>query len=145
MSRTPPRTTTHKPKWRWAWREPLGNVECPYVFRWRFETPWFSVRVHHWLGPDDDRALHDHPWPFLTFVVRGGYDDVNQSGCDVFRAPAVRFRPALHRHTVHPHSDGAWTVLFTGRISRAWGFWPGGTKFVKANKYFFTKGHHPCS
>lgn len=42
-------------------REPLGLPECPYVIRWRLETKWFSVRVHHWLAPDDDRAHHATP------------------------------------------------------------------------------------
>ena len=46
--------------------ERLGLPECPYVIRWRFETPWGSIRLHHWLAPDDDRAKHDHPWSFTT-------------------------------------------------------------------------------
>lgn len=150
--RTSSRTTTHKPKWRFAWGEPLGLPECPYVIRWIAELPWCSVRVHHWLGPDDSRAFHDHPWWFLTFVVKGCYGDQtpdpgSHAGYKVefVKAPAVRFRPALHRHTVVPSPDGgAWTVLVTGRIARPWGFWPGG-KFVKANKWFLSRGHHPCS
>lgn len=135
-----------KGKWRFAWGEPLGLEECPYVIRWIAEAPWISVRVHHWLGPDDDRAFHDHPWSFLTFVVRGGYIDMHPGGFDMLWAPAVRFRPALHRHTVVPHPEvGAWTVLLTGPIVRPWGFWQDGTRFVKANKWFLSRGHHPCS
>lgn len=127
------------------WRERLGLPECPYLIRWRLELPFGSFRVHHWLGPDDDRAFHDHPWWFLTLVVRGGYSDVNPKGCDILRAPALRFRPALHRHTVKPLPGGAWTVMVTGRKVRAWGFWRGGTKFIRANKWFLSHGHHPCS
>jgi hypothetical protein len=131
-------------KWRFAWGEPLGWAECPYVIRWIAETPWISVRIHHWTGPDDDRAFHDHPWWFLTFVVRGSYTDKNPAGDDHLRAPAIRFRPALHRHTVVPDPGGAWTVLLTGPIIRPWGFWLG-EKFTKANKWFLSRGHHPCS
>jgi hypothetical protein len=133
------------------WRERLGLPECPYLIRWRLETPFGSFRVHHWLGPDDSRAFHDHPWWFLTFVIRGCYGDQAPDDSpagyrtEFLRAPAVRFRPALHRHTVVPCPGGAWTILVTGRRTRAWGFWPGGTKFVKANKWFLTRGHHPCS
>lgn len=144
--RTSSRTkTSDKGKWKFAWREPLGLPECPYVIRWRAETPWVSVRVHHWLGPDDDRAFHDHPWWFITLVLRGGYTDKNPDGADRLHAGSVRYRPALHRHTVVPDPEGAWTVLLTGPIIRSWGFWPGGVKFVKANKWFFTRQHHPCS
>jgi len=135
------------------WREHLGLPECPYLIRWRFELARVgSLRVHHWLGPDDDRAFHDHPWWFLTFVFKGGYGDQSPDPdsyagykTDYLRAPAVRFRPALHRHTVVPQPGGAWTFMITGRRIRTWGFWAGGKKFVKANKWFLTRGHHPCS
>jgi hypothetical protein len=127
------------------WAEHLGLPTCPYVIRWMVETPLGSLRVHHWLGPDDDRALHDHPWWFLTFVVKGGYADLQQYGvADLLQAPAVRFRPAHHQHTVQPLKGGAWTVMVTGPKVRVWGFWQD-NKFTKANKWFLTRGHHPCS
>ncbi len=125
------------------WAEPLGLPECPYVVRWRIETPLGSLRVHHWLGPDDGRAFHDHPWWFVTLVLRGGYTDKSPDGDERLRAGSVRYRPALHRHTVVPDAGGAWTLLLTGRPLRAWGFWPDG-RFRKANKWFLAYGHHPC-
>jgi hypothetical protein len=100
--------------------------------------------VHHWLSNDDDRAVHDHPWWFLTLVVKGGYTDSGPSGEDHLKAPVVRFRPAWHKHTVYPDAGGCWTILLTGRPLRTWGFWPEG-KFIKNNKWFLTYGHHPCS
>lgn len=124
--------------------ERLGLPDCPYVIRWRLEAPFGSVRVHHWLGPDDDRAFHDHPWWFATIVLRGGYTDHGPDGDDVLRAGSVRFRPARHRHTVVPAPRGAWTVLVTGPATRRWGFWQG-EKFTRANKWFLARGHHPCS
>jgi hypothetical protein len=138
-----PMARTHPPVLRVALAERLGLPQCPYVIRWRLETPAGSLRVHHWLGPDDDRAFHDHPWWFLTLVLRGGYRDVGPDRTDVLSAGSVRFRHALHQHTVVPGEQGAWTVLVTGPRSRSWGFWPGG-KFRKANKWFAAYGHHPC-
>lgn len=76
-------------------------------------------------------------------MVRGGYTDRNPDGDEVLRAPAVRFRRALHRHTVVPLPGGAWTILVTGPKSRVWGFWADG-KFWKANRWFYRRGHHPC-
>lgn len=127
------------------WRERLGLPECPYVIRWRIEMPWGSVRLHHWLGPDDDRAFHDHPWSFVTFVLLGGYTDRSPDGDEHLSAPAFRRREAVHRHTVIPDPGGAWTVIACGPKVRVWGFWAGGMKFVKANKWFASRGHHPCS
>ena len=138
----------HPPVLKIKFREKLGLPECPYVIRWRIETPLGSVRLHHWLGPDDDRAFHDHPWWFITVVFKGGYTDHNPAGSDHVRAPAIRFRRALHQHTVVPDPGGAWTVLLTGRQVRDWGFWwhwPAGSKFIKANKWFLSRGHHPCA
>lgn len=126
------------------WREQLGLPECPYVIRWRFETPWFSIRLHHWLAADDDRAFHDHPWSFTTFVLKGGYTDMTPAGSEYLRAPVVRHREAEHRHTVFPDMGGAWTIVVTGPKVRTWGFWAGGTKFIKANKWFASRGHHAC-
>ena len=127
--------------------EPLGLPECPYVIRWRLETPLGSVRVHHWLASDDRRAVHDHPWWFLTFVVKGGYTDFNPERVDELKAPAVRFRSSFHQHTVHPWPGGCWTIVVTGRKKRDWGFWDWSwdkPKFIKANKWFLKYGHHPC-
>lgn len=134
----------HLPVLQARWAEKLGLPGCPYVIRWRAETVLGSVRLHHWLGPDDDRAFHDHPWWFVTLVLRGGYDDETPAGTERLRAGSVRFRPALHRHTVRPWPGGAWTILVTGPRSRSWGFWLNG-KFFKANKWFAARGHHPCA
>ena len=124
--------------------ERLGLPTCPYVVRWRIETPWFSVRLHHWLAPDDNRAKHDHPWNFITFVLRGGYMDASPDGIEHLKAPAIRYRSAEHQHTVFPDEGGAWTIIVTGPKVRPWGFWVNG-KFRKANKYFLSYGHHPCN
>jgi hypothetical protein len=124
-------------------REKLGLPHCPYVIRWRIETPVGSIRLHHWLGPDDDRAFHDHPWWFWTLVLRGSYIDKSPDGIDHLWRFSHRYRPALHRHTVIPDPQ-AWTLVVTGKPVRAWGFWPEG-KFRKANKWFLSHGHHPCA
>lgn len=127
------------------WAEHLGLPTCPYLIRWRLEIAQIgSIRVHHWLGPDDDRAFHDHPWWFLTLVVRGGYADRSPAGTDALHAGSIRFRPALHRHTVVPNPGGAWTLMVTGPTVRPWGFWIDG-RFRKANKWFASFGHHPCA
>jgi len=118
-----------------------------YLRRWRIETPWFSVRLHHWLKSDDHRNLHDHPWDFYTFILKGGYIDHSEHAGIGIEIPARPghwyYRPATHRHWVEIPPQGAWTIIFTGPIIRRWGFWVRG-KFKKANKYFLEEGPHPC-
>ena len=33
---------------------------------------WFSIKYHKILQ-SDDFCNHDHPWPFLTIILKGGY------------------------------------------------------------------------
>jgi hypothetical protein len=130
---------------RFEWAEKLGLDECPYLIRWKIETrKGWSIRLHHWLGPDDDRAHHDHPWRFVTLVLRGGYVDCNREGTDRLKVGTIRYRPALHQHTVVPDPGGCWTLMVTGPKIRPWGFWLN-NRFVKANKWFLSHGHHPCN
>lgn len=123
--------------------ERLGRPECPYLRRWVLALGLFSVRVHHFYRSDDARNHHDHPWWFVTLVLKGGYTDVSEGRLDHLRPGSMRFRPALHRHTVQTDPGGVWTLVLTGPNRRTWGFWVKG-RFRKANKYFFEHGHHPC-
>lgn len=60
-------------------RETIGAPDCPLMERWTF---WDDKRldckamVHHFLPNAADPDCHDHPRPFITFVLRGRYDDV---------------------------------------------------------------------
>ena len=125
-------------------REKLGRPECPYLERWVLNLYFVSFRIHHWISGDDDRCFHDHPWWFLTIILKGSYVDYSERGREYLSAGCVRWRPALHRHTVEVPEGGCWTFLITGRQIRRWGFWLKGYKFVKSNKYFLEHGHHPC-
>ena len=133
-----------KPKFEFKWRQQLGLAECPYMERWVLGLFFFSIRVHHWFRSDDDKYFHDHPWWFWTFVVRGGYLDSTPTGDEMVKQGTFHFRPALHRHTVYIVPEiPTWTICLTGPEMRMWGFWIG-EKFVKARRYFFKYGHHPC-
>src|ERR1039458_8537253 len=126
-----------------TWKQQLGRPECPYAERWVLNLHFFSVRLHHFRRSDDARAFHDHPWWFLTLVLKGGYTDRSPQGDDHLSVGSVRFRPALHRHTIVADPGGVWTLILTGKQARRWGFWVN-NKFKKSNKYFFEHGHHPC-
>lgn len=114
------------------------------MVRWVFDFYFFTIRIHHWLHSDDLRHPHDHPWSFWTICLWGGYTDVSPDGEDRVRPGSIRFRSALHQHSVKVDEGGCWTILLTGREHRRWGFWVNG-KFRKRNKYFYEHGHHnPC-
>jgi hypothetical protein len=125
-----------------TWNKPLGLPECPYLRLWMIDFGIFAIRLHHWLGSDDQRFFHDHPWWFITLCLWGSYTDISPSGQDTLTMGSIRFRRANHRHTAKVHRS-TWTLLITGRPTRRWGFWIG-NKLFKRDKYFATYGHHPC-
>jgi hypothetical protein len=66
---------------RWAFMKKyeIPDVEHPektYLRRWRIiQTPLFALYLHHILMPDGDRDLHDHPYPFASLILAGGYTE----------------------------------------------------------------------
>lgn len=135
----------YKPDWQKGvvWGQELGRPECPYLKRWVVNFGKFSIRLHHWIGSDDPRYMHDHPWGFFTFVIKGGYTDVTETGEEHLGAGSLTYRDAHHKHTVQTDPGGAWTLLLVGPFKRKWGFWVDG-EFVGVRKYFRKFGHHPC-
>jgi hypothetical protein len=139
------------PRTKFRWAEELkcrtandfGAATGVYVRRWYLETPFFTVRLHHWLHSDDTRHFHDHPWWFITMVLKGSYVDLSPEKNELMIPGRIRFRPANHRHSVKVGSGGAWTILLTGPKVRRWGFWVG-KKWKKSNKYFLEHGAHIC-
>lgn len=128
------------------WAEPLGMEECPYAVRYVLNLWLFSIRVHVWRRSDDKRYMHDHPWGFLTLVLRGRYTDVSPSGRDLMRAGSVRHRRSGHRHYAEVPRGGCVTILFTGPARRKWGFYlPGRDRLMRPLRYFSRHGHPPCS
>ena len=114
----------------------IGGLDDPYMLRWYVipRNPLINVYVHKFVRSDDDRALHDHPWWFVSLILRGQYDEVTERGVGRRRAGTVAFRPAEWRHRVRllalSGSDlrkggelPCWTVIITGPKRRGWGFW----------------------
>lgn len=88
-----------------------------------------AVRVHHILRSDSGRDPHDHPWPYLTVILRGGYWEqrYNDSGALVsvrwHGVGSILFRRANSWHKLEvPVGKTAWTLFITGKKAQTWGF-----------------------
>lgn len=115
-------------------REPdfyVGGKEDPYLLRWWIipRNRFFNVYLHKFLRDDEDRALHDHPWPSLTLFLKGRYIEYLEGGEKRFRKQGnVIYRGPRHAHRIalYRHRDGsletAWTLFMTGPKMREWGF-----------------------
>lgn len=110
------------------WRNPLG---------WLLQQFDIAVRVHHIATADLDRALHDHPWDFISVVLRGGYLEArprNISPCfeghgteDSFYTErctgSIGYRRATDRHRIISVKPNTYTLFITFKKVQWWGFY----------------------
>lgn len=85
-------------------------------------TPAVTVRIHHWLASDDQRAPHDHPWDNVTTVLAGHLVEHGHDRTDDLRPGTIVTRRATEAHRIELVSADAWTLFVTGPIVRRWGF-----------------------
>jgi hypothetical protein len=92
----------------------------------------FNVFIHKFLKSDPD-DVHDHPWPYATLILKGGYyewtpifdgDGKKIAETCVWRGPG-HFRTcsadSYHRIELDP-AITAWTMFMPGPQKREWGF-----------------------
>ena len=105
----------------------------------------FNVFLHKFLKGDPD-DVHDHPWPYATLILKGGYYEwipqFNPDGtksCEVrkWRGPG-HFRTcsseSYHRIELAPGVT-AWTLFMPGPKQRDWGFLVK-NKWIQHEQYF---------
>lgn len=127
-----------------AQRTPYIHLDG-YLLRWwllPYNRTGYAARVHQLVSSDRGRDLHNHPWPYATIILRGGYFEHTPGGR--WDAPTVRrwygpgsvlVRPAdsFHRLELWRRPDGTeepcWTLFLTGPKRRdaaaghsCWGF-----------------------
>jgi len=113
------------------WGQYLGPVDQPFMKRWVINFGFFTLRIHNWLDSDIDRHLHDHPWWFFTYILKGGYIEVFKKYETPMEKGDHAFRLATYQHRVVDIIKPCWTFIITGPIKRKWGFWDD-DKFTEA-------------
>ena len=107
-------------------------LERYYLFLKERDRFPFNVFLHKFLKSDPD-DVHDHPWPFATLILRGGYwewrPQFNAQGLKIgeiakWCGPGS-FRTArattYHRIELDP-AVTCWTLFMPGPKQRDWGF-----------------------
>jgi len=107
-------------------------LERYYLFLKERDSFPFNVFLHKFLKSDPD-DVHDHPWPYATLILKGGYYEwipqFNNKGqkiseLQVWRGPG-HFRicgaNSFHRIELDPDVT-AWTLFMPGAKQRDWGF-----------------------
>jgi hypothetical protein len=131
-----------------------------YMNRWwllPYNRFGIAARVHQILRSDEDRHLHDHPWWYVTIILRGGYLEHTDRGGDMdlkwYGPGSVLFRRASHYHRLvlrrgvgeSLYNYPCWTLFITGPKRKdhdpehsCWGFFVDGKK-VPADVYLGDK------
>jgi len=123
----------------WRWMEIDGRKPgVKYLTRlYVVQTPWFGIKLHIFHAPDPDDACHDHPWSFLSVLLRGAYQERRQFLHEAapgrfvllrqteeqrrgFLNLALRRAEAIHRITMVV--PGSVTLIFNGPKRKSWGF-----------------------
>lgn len=135
----PNRTCPETRKWKlWRWHDIILDDEL-YLTRLNLiATPWFSVKLHWIHRPDPDRDLHDHPWPFVAFVLRGSYfefeskDPRNKPG-EVRWIKWFNYKNTKTGHRIAHTVGKVLTLVITGPKNRKkeWGFYDAETMEYK--------------
>jgi hypothetical protein len=116
-----------------------------YLVRLRLvQTPWFGIYLHDIHEPDGDRDPHNHPWSFLSIVLRGYYVERLYIHPDTRRGEyrEQRWRwLSLHRmgrrsaHRIVEAGPGLKTLIITGPRQSGWGFFTDDGSFVPWQEY----------
>lgn len=124
------RISKPSPHWGfWRWYDIVLD-DVLYLTRLNIiQTPWFSVKLHWIHRPDPDRDLHDHPWPFAAFVLRGGYYEYESLNPTIHEGTLRNIRWFNYKDTKTAHrisyvKPKTLTLVVTGPRStiKEWGF-----------------------
>jgi hypothetical protein len=99
---------------------PEKNVYLVRMYIFGTSKSAFSLWLHFFPRGDEDRALHSHPFPFLSYVVAGSYIEELLRGWKIRKKHSVVFRSTDHLHRVH--TNYAWTLILRGPKVKDWGF-----------------------
>lgn len=114
----------------------IGPKSSPQLERWWLipRNRLFNVYLHRFNRSDEDRALHDHPWLSLGWVLGpGGYSEILKATAPIMlkgahtrrwcRAGSWTWRlPTTAHRVVLPNSEPVYTLFLTGPVVREWGF-----------------------
>ena len=113
-------------------------LERYYLFLKDRDSFPFNIFIHKFLKSDPD-DLHDHPWGFRTFILKGGYWEHTDSG-KFWRAPG--FTQSVgpnYKHRVELDAKTTcWTLFIPYRRVREWGFYRD-DKWIESEEYFRIK------
>ena len=85
-----------------------------YYVLLRYRPKWFpfNILIHEMLADDHGDGVHNHTFPYITIILRGGYWETLTTG-KYWRPPGyIGFRSADHLHRVDLKPNTSTMTLF---------------------------------
>ena len=105
-------------------RKPDVIIGNDYLLRWYIipRNQFLNIYLHEFRHSDDDRALHDHPWYSVSFLLKGELKEHTFNGVRFIKRFLPVLRSAKFAHSLELIKGPAWTIFITGPKIRHWGF-----------------------
>lgn len=128
---TPPRPSG-TPRWAFMESFEVPSIEKPmenHFVRFRLvQSPWCGLFVHRFDNADV-RTFHDHPWNFISVVLRGGYTEATPDGNSsrtnyrLLWPGSINRKRATDLHYIASlHRKPTWSLILVGKHHRVWGY-----------------------
>ncbi len=106
------------------WKKQIIKRESGETYLYRriiFRSPFGSLMFHKIYLTDND-CLHDHPWGFMSIILKGGYVEHTKTGSKLYGVGSILLRKPEFAHRLEVWQP-TWTLVFTTPKKRTWGFW----------------------
>lgn len=112
----------------------------PYLIRrYLIKTKLFQVVIHKILKSDDD-CLHDHPWNFISIILKGGYwEGTTPEQVLKSEAEIEHYKKIIGDNCVYYKWYGRFNILFRKAE------WKHRLKLAKMPKHIYGKDEIPCT
>lgn len=92
-------------------------------------TPWFKIYLHKIYASDREAHMHDHPYDFMSLVLKGSYKEYYAIGPKwgevkekIYRFLQVNSHNHEDIHKVEIIDGPVWTLFFVGKKTYDWGY-----------------------
>jgi len=106
-------------------KEIISKEGVLHFRRWQVvKTRWFAIYIHAIYKADEEKHLHNHPWNFWSFVVKGSYTErlLNFKLNPRFAGTSV-YRQRDQFHKIEDlHSPVVWTFNVAWGFRDTWGY-----------------------
>lgn len=115
----------------WYRRLDLIHGGRTFLRRRGLDLRWGGILVHRIDAADPGMDLHDHPWAFVSIVLRGGYTEefcdtrlaTGDLGERTWRRWSIHRMPLNIAHRITAVEPNTVTLVLRTRKTRRWGFY----------------------